>query len=237
VYEGLEEIGVGSNDPLSSSSCEQHNPGSIETSSYALNSLYPPTLYLHSKLFYKAIFWARRETCRPTSHSTPASRHVLLLSLYKILFHFKALLWESIILLCPHPPAKPTLLQYYCASIAQYTSPHRPPLWYVIHYTILVMAVSCKGQAVAQGLRASISTLAFTRCSFTSNLLCTHQASLHSKCIAHTIARRLHDYCEIYDPPLDLCKGSQQGGSIKGNISAATLNRFLPLGSVLVGAH
>ena len=36
-------------------------------------------------------------------------------SLYKILFRFKALIWESIILLLPPPPhfAKPTLLQYY----------------------------------------------------------------------------------------------------------------------------
>jgi len=30
-------------------------------------------------------------------------------------------------LYCPHPLAKPTLLQYYCATIAQYTPSHRPP--------------------------------------------------------------------------------------------------------------
>ena len=40
-------------------------------------------------------------------------------SLYKILFNFKALLWESIIRLPPPPLAKPTLLQYYCTTIAQ----------------------------------------------------------------------------------------------------------------------
>ena len=36
----------------------------------------------------------------------------------------------------PNPPAKPTLLQYYCTTIAQYTPPHRPPLFmpYTIHY-------------------------------------------------------------------------------------------------------
>jgi len=28
----------------------------------------------------------------------------------------------------PPPPAKPTLLQYYCTTIAQCTPPHRPPL-------------------------------------------------------------------------------------------------------------
>jgi len=39
--------------------------------------------------------------------------------LYKILFHLKALMWESIIRLPPPPPAKPTLLQYYYTTIAQ----------------------------------------------------------------------------------------------------------------------
>jgi len=34
-----------------------------------------------------------------------------------------------------------------------------------------------------------------------------------------------------------LCNGSQQGGTVKGNISAATLNRLLTLGSVVEGAH
>ena len=40
-------------------------------------------------------------------------------SLYKILFHFKTVLLECIILLRP-PPAKPTLLHCDCAIIAQY---------------------------------------------------------------------------------------------------------------------
>jgi len=34
-----------------------------------------------------------------------------------------------------------------------------------------------------------------------------------------------------------VCKGSQQGGPIKGNISAATLNMYMALGSVVVDAH
>ena len=57
-------------------------------------------------------------------------------SLYKILFHFKALVWESIILVLPTSLAKHTLLQYYCTPIAQYTPPHRPPLYmsYTIQY-------------------------------------------------------------------------------------------------------
>jgi len=48
-------------------------------------------------------------------------------SRYKIVFHVKALLWESIILSLSPPPAKPTLLQYYRTTNAQYTLPHRPP--------------------------------------------------------------------------------------------------------------
>ena len=65
------------------------------------------------------------------------------LRLYKILFHFKALLWESIIRVLPHP----TLLQYYCTTIAQYTTRlHLPPRLYAVHHTIFVMAISCKGQ-------------------------------------------------------------------------------------------
>jgi len=47
---------------------------------------------------------------------------------------------------CPPPPAKPTLLQYYCTTNAQYTLPHRPPPFNAMRHTILVMAISCKGQ-------------------------------------------------------------------------------------------
>jgi len=65
--------------------------------------------------------------------------------LYTILFYFKALLWESIIPSPPPPPAKPTLLHYYCTTSAQYTPPPTPPV-YAMHHTILVMAISCKGQ-------------------------------------------------------------------------------------------
>ena len=45
----------------------------------------------------------------------------------------------------PFISANPTLLQYYCITIAQYTPPTDPP-FYDIHYLILVMAISCKGQ-------------------------------------------------------------------------------------------
>jgi len=61
---------------------------------------------------------------------------VRLLSLYKTFFYFKALLWESIIFIPPPPLAKPTLLQYYCTTIAQHTPPIRLPLYmqYNIQY-------------------------------------------------------------------------------------------------------
>ena len=50
-----------------------------------------------------------------------------------------------------HPSiAPPTcivyLWQYYCTTIAQYTPPPPTPPFYAIHHTILVMAISCKGQ-------------------------------------------------------------------------------------------
>jgi len=72
------------------------------------------------------------------------------LSRYKIVFHFKAVLWESFILLLPSPlPATPILLQYYCTTFAQYTPRNRPPL--CMPYTIHLMTISCKGQ-VGSGL-------------------------------------------------------------------------------------
>jgi len=60
---------------------------------------------------------------RQIIYTRQASAH---LALYKILFYFKALLWESIILFSPPPLAKPTQLQFYCTPIALYTPPHRP---------------------------------------------------------------------------------------------------------------
>jgi len=75
-----------------------------------------------SLMVISAMFLIRVDDC---SYSTSLAG----VSLCKILFPFRALLWESIILLLPPPPpAKRTLLQYYCTPIAQYTPPHRPPL-------------------------------------------------------------------------------------------------------------
>ena len=49
------------------------------------------------------------------------------LGLYTRLFYFEAFVHESIFCLLPHPPALPALLHCYCTSIAQYTTPPRPP--------------------------------------------------------------------------------------------------------------
>jgi len=73
-------------------------------------------------------------------------------SLYTILFDFKALSAESIILLLPPPTCKAytiaLLLHDHCAI---YARPPTPPL-YGIHHTILVMAMSCKGQVALEGV-------------------------------------------------------------------------------------
>jgi len=53
-------------------------------------------------------------------------------SLYKILFHFKALLWKSIILLLPLPPHLQSLP--YCSTIARPLRNTPPP-----HRTLLCM--------------------------------------------------------------------------------------------------
>jgi len=53
------------------------------------------------------------------------------------------------------PPPKPTLLQYYCTPNAQYTTPSPTPCLYGIHHTILVMAISCKGQALRRSRRGN----------------------------------------------------------------------------------
>ena len=66
--------------------------------------------------------------------------------MYKLLLHFKALLWESLIFLLPLP----TCIVYHIAILlhdhcAIYDLPPSPPL-YAIHHTISVMAIFCEGQ-------------------------------------------------------------------------------------------
>jgi len=51
----------------------------------------------------------------------------------------------------PRPPTFPTLVQYYCTTIGQYTTPPPPPpppisRLYAMHRTTLVITISCEGQ-------------------------------------------------------------------------------------------
>jgi len=70
----------------------------------------------------------------------------MIIGVYKILFHFEAWVDESILFYCPPPsPALPTLLHHFCTTIAQHP-PSPTPMLYAIYHTILVMAISRKGQ-------------------------------------------------------------------------------------------
>jgi len=88
-------------------------------------------------------------SCSPEEKQTPSWSNVTLwrlyISLYKILFHVKALLWERIILSLPPPTCKAypiaILLNDYCAIY----NPPTTPLVYAIPHTILAIAISCKG--------------------------------------------------------------------------------------------
>jgi len=67
---------------------------------------------------------------------------------------FTALVWESTILRLIRPPAKPTLLHYYCTTTAQYTTPLRPLYCtpYTIHYWSWQYRVKIKSGASLGGL-------------------------------------------------------------------------------------
>jgi len=94
---------------------------------------------------YCAIIVQAREEAASASSTQMAEVRV---GLYTILFHFKALLWEPIILACPpHLQSLP-----YCNTIARLLRNIRPPppppmpLLYVIHNSMLVMPISCQGR-------------------------------------------------------------------------------------------
>ena len=61
--------------------------------------------------------------------------------LYKIFVYFGV--HEATILSSPHPPALPTLMQYYCTIIGQYSTPLPIIRVYAKHHTILVITISC----------------------------------------------------------------------------------------------
>jgi len=88
--------------------------------------------------------------------------------LYKILFYFEVFVHESISSVsfyCPLSPALPALLQNYCMSIAQYTTPLRSALCipYTIQYWSCQYRINAKlesavwrevfGDSILRGLR------------------------------------------------------------------------------------
>jgi len=96
-------------------------------------------------------------------------------SLYKILFHFKVLVWESILLVPPLPTCNAfpiaIRLHHHCAIYV----PPPTPLCCAMHHTILVMAISCEGQCgrwYALSLRHLRSLLSWGGGSSCSRLWC-----------------------------------------------------------------
>jgi len=66
--------------------------------------------------------------------------------LYKISVYFKAIVHESIIRALSAPTVLPTPLQCYCTIVVQCMTAFRPPFCLPHTITILVIAISCKGQ-------------------------------------------------------------------------------------------
>jgi len=109
-------------------------------------------------------------------------------------------MWESIILLLPPPTCIARiiaiLLHVYCA---RYDAPPTPPL-NAIHYTILVMAISCKGQVSNQvynkmstsGLTSGCNSIVIWRMILMNGM---NQRCTFSKVYA-VPTRRNHNGCE-----------------------------------------
>jgi len=134
----------------------------------------------------------------------------------------------------PRPPARPTLVQYYCTMIGPYTTPLPTSRLYAIHHTILAITISCKGQTPLSHVKQVVALLAldsaaksahtllfevsdiadtvrkllaFTRYSFTSRGCCAriNYRFIHPPAwIAHPGAIRLHAYWTVCDSLSDL---------------------------------
>jgi len=117
-------------------------PGRTRNTRLAESKLKPPFVMSRSTKVISTC-WIREtawELLRRTGHLSPegesrrARTSALSVGLYKIFVRSKAFLHYPIILALPPPSALLTLLQYYCTTIAQYTTPTRPPL--CLQYTI-----------------------------------------------------------------------------------------------------
>jgi len=64
---------------------------------------------------------------------------------YKRFVYFEAVVHDAPVFYSPRLPALPTLVQYYCTIIGQYTTPLSTSRLYAIHHTILI-TIWCKAQ-------------------------------------------------------------------------------------------
>ena len=99
---------------------------------------HPPFLWVtRTPHFYTTIAQCLPRPLMVIPTACEDGRAAAVISLYKRLFHFKALLWESIILLLPRPTCKayPMAIHWY-DHCAMYAPPHRPLLSmpYTIQY-------------------------------------------------------------------------------------------------------
>jgi len=85
-------------------------------------------------------------------------------------FNFDAFVCESIILLLPSPPAMPTLLHILLHDYCAIYDPLPTPLLHAIDHTILVMAISCKGQVPRSTIPLQVSRFYLNRAEATLQL-------------------------------------------------------------------
>jgi len=97
--------------------------------------------------YWKAIIDAAMPAAATASVATAVSTGRRGLAFTRYSFTSTLFVNEPIMLL-PPPPVTPKLLQSHCTTTAQGTTLSPTLLLYALHHTQLVMAISCKGQAV-----------------------------------------------------------------------------------------
>jgi len=105
------------------------------------------------------------------SHVSSVLLQSLTLAFIRYCFTSKLNCGSQSSLYCPPTCKAYPILQYYCTTIAQHTPPPTDAPLYAIHHTILVIAISCKGQpslAVARTGLFSVAVRAYFRASVRS---------------------------------------------------------------------
>jgi len=107
----------------------------------------------------------RRSTATPTRRRSSTRSWAQQVGLYKIFVYSKLLRTNQPSVHSPRPPALPTLVEYYCTIIRQYTTHLPTSRLHAIHHTVLVITISCKGQATGRSWAAHDNTLINTQSS------------------------------------------------------------------------